>query len=60
MKQAILALLSRLVNSMKSESRRFHSLVLPIIKGAVEPNSVSLLTHHSAATDITFAVLTME
>lgn len=41
MKQAILTILARLINAMKVESRPFHSLVLPIIKGAVEPGSVS-------------------
>ena len=40
MKQAILVILVRLINSMKGESQRFHSLVIPIIRGAVEPGSV--------------------
>lgn len=39
MKQAVLAILSRLVTSMKAASLPFHSLVIPIIKGAVEPGS---------------------
>ena len=39
MKQAILTILSRLVISMKASSVPFHHLVLPIIKGAVEPGS---------------------
>ncbi|KAI5204179.1 ARM repeat-containing protein [Aureobasidium subglaciale] len=39
MKQAILTILSRLVSSMKADSVPFHHLVLPIIKGAVEPGS---------------------
>jgi hypothetical protein len=39
MKQAILTILSRLVTSMKAASVPFHHLVLPIIKGAVEPGS---------------------
>lgn len=39
MKQAILTILARLVNSMKADSLAFHSLVLPIIKGAIEPDS---------------------
>lgn len=39
MKQAILTILARLINSMKAESVKYHSLVLPIIKGAVEPGS---------------------
>ena len=39
MKQAILTILTRLIGAMKADSRDFHPLVLPIIKGAVEPNS---------------------
>lgn len=39
MKQAILTILARLVNAMKADSLAFHSLVLPIIKGAIEPGS---------------------
>ncbi len=43
MKQAILTILARLISSMKDESRRYHSLVLPLIKSAIEPGSVRLL-----------------
>nr|POE62836.1 importin-11 [Quercus suber] len=39
MKQAILTILARLVNAMKSSSLPLHSMVFPIIKGAVEPGS---------------------
>lgn len=38
-KQAILTLLSQLVASMKDQSQRYHSMVLPLIKRAVEPGS---------------------
>jgi hypothetical protein len=44
MKQAILTILSRLITSMKADSRPYHPLVLPIIKGAVEPGSVGPLS----------------
>lgn len=47
MKQAILTILSRLITSMKAESRPYHPLVLPIIKGAVEPGSVSAGWSHT-------------
>ena len=40
MKQAILTILARLVSAMKAESRKYHALALPIIKGALEPSSV--------------------
>ena len=39
MKQAILTLLSRIVASLKEHSLPYHGLVLPIIKGAIEPGS---------------------
>lgn len=39
MKQAILTLLSTLVASMKEESQRYHSMILPLIQRAVEPGS---------------------
>ncbi|KAF2230261.1 ARM repeat-containing protein [Viridothelium virens] len=39
MKQAILTILARLVSSMKAESRKYHLMALPIIKGALEPDS---------------------
>ncbi|KAF2766839.1 ARM repeat-containing protein [Teratosphaeria nubilosa] len=39
MKQTILTILARLVNAMKAESQPLHSMVYPIIKGAVQPGS---------------------
>ncbi|KAF2090076.1 ARM repeat-containing protein [Saccharata proteae CBS 121410] len=39
MKTNILALLSALFNAMKADSVPYHSLVIPIIKGALEPGS---------------------
>lgn len=41
MKQAILTLLSSLIGSLKKESVRYHSLILPLIQSSVEPGSVS-------------------
>lgn len=41
MKQAILTLLSSLIVSLKQESVRYHSLILPLIQSSVEPGSVS-------------------
>ncbi|KAJ9666327.1 hypothetical protein H2201_003515 [Coniosporium apollinis] len=57
MKQAILTILSRLINAMKSESRPFHSMVLPIIKGAVEPGSETQLYLLDDALDLWHAIL---
>ncbi|KAK5002808.1 hypothetical protein LTR28_010956, partial [Elasticomyces elasticus] len=39
MKQAILTILTRIVSAMKAASVPFHQMILPIIKGAVEPGS---------------------
>lgn len=41
MKQAILTLLSSLIQSLGQESVRYHSLILPLIQSSVEPGSVS-------------------
>lgn len=57
MKQAILTILARLVNAMKSESVPLHSLVFPIIKGAVEPGSETQIYLLEDALDLWGAVL---
>lgn len=41
MKQAILTLLSSLIHSLKQDSARYHSLILPLIQSSVHPESVS-------------------
>ncbi|KKK19194.1 putative importin 11 [Aspergillus ochraceoroseus] len=43
MKQAILTLLSSLIYSLKHESTKYHSLILPLIQNSVEPGSETLL-----------------
>lgn len=57
MKQAILTILSRLVNSMKAASVPFHHLVLPIIKGAVEPGSETQIYLLDDAMDLWATIL---
>ena len=57
MKQAILTILARLVNAMKSASVPFHSLVLPIIQGAIEPGSETRLYLLDDAMDLWAAIL---
>jgi hypothetical protein len=39
MRQAILTILTRLINAMRSASLPLHSMVLPIIGGALQPNT---------------------
>ncbi|KAF2723521.1 ARM repeat-containing protein [Polychaeton citri CBS 116435] len=57
MKQAILTILSRLTNAMKSSSVPFHGLMLPIIKGAVEPGSDTQIYLLDDALDLWGAIL---
>lgn len=42
MKQAILTLLSSLIDSLKQDSAKYHPLILPLIRSSVEPGSVSV------------------
>lgn len=57
MKQAILTILSRLVNAMKAASLQFHPMVFPIIEGAVEPGSETQLYLLEDALDLWSAIL---
>lgn len=43
MKQAILTLLSSLMNALKSDSVNYHEDMLPLIQNSIEPGSVSIL-----------------
>ncbi|KAI9847676.1 MAG: hypothetical protein M1837_001924 [Sclerophora amabilis] len=58
LKQAILTILTRLINAMKQESRRYHPMVLPLIKFAIEPGSESQVYLMEDALDLWAAVLT--
>lgn len=57
MKQAILAILARLVNALKAASVPFHSMLIPIIQGAVEPGSESQLYLLEDALDLWSAII---
>ncbi|KAF2458398.1 armadillo-type protein [Lineolata rhizophorae] len=57
MKQAILTLLTRLITAMKADSRRLHTLMLPIIRGATEPGSDSALYLLDDALDLWAAIV---
>ena len=39
MKQSILGLLSALVTSLQAESRKYHTIVIPLIQSSIEPTS---------------------
>lgn len=58
MKQAILTILARLVNAMKADSLPMHSLVFPIIRGAVEPGSETSVYLLDDAMDLWGSILT--
>ena len=57
MKQAILAILTRLINSMKEDSRRYQALILPLIDNAVRPGSDMQVYLLDDALDLWAAVL---
>jgi hypothetical protein len=45
LKQAILTVLTKVIEAMKENSRQYHSLVVPLIMHAVEPGSVCIPKH---------------
>lgn len=57
MKQAIVTVFARLVTSMKAASVPIHSLILPIIKSAVEPGSETGLYLIDDAIDLWYNIL---
>ncbi|KAJ5309675.1 uncharacterized protein N7443_002136 [Penicillium atrosanguineum] len=57
MKQAILTLLSSLINSLKQESVRYHSLILPLIQSSVHPESETLVYLLDEALDLWTAII---
>ncbi|KAK2875967.1 hypothetical protein FQN49_001488 [Arthroderma sp. PD_2] len=57
MKQAILTLLSSLIHSMREQSTRYHSMILPLIQKSIEPESDSIVYLLEESLDIWSAVL---
>ncbi|KAI9821063.1 MAG: hypothetical protein M1827_003796 [Pycnora praestabilis] len=57
MKQAILTILTRLINSMKDESKKYHGMVLPLIKDSVQPGSEMQVYLLEDALDLWAAIL---
>ncbi|KAL3447952.1 armadillo-type protein [Aspergillus insuetus] len=57
MKQAILTLLSSLIYSLKEESTKYHSLILPLIQSSVEPGSENILYLLDEALELWSAIL---
>ncbi|RAH49114.1 putative importin 11 [Aspergillus brunneoviolaceus CBS 621.78] len=57
MKQAILTLLSSLIHSLKQDSVRYHSIILPLIQNSVEPGSETLIYLLDEALDLWSAIL---
>jgi hypothetical protein len=45
MKQAILTLLTALINSLKDQSIKYHGDVLPLVRNSIEPGSVCFKQH---------------
>ncbi|KAJ5746459.1 hypothetical protein N7520_011641 [Penicillium odoratum] len=57
MKQAILNLLSSLIHSLKQESARYHSLILPLIQGSVNPESETFMYLLDEALELWAAII---
>ncbi|KAJ5278946.1 hypothetical protein N7478_004318 [Penicillium angulare] len=57
MKQAILTLLSSLIHSLKQESARYHSLILPLIQGSVDLNSETFIYLIDEALELWAAII---
>ena len=57
MKQSILGILSALAASMQAESRRYHSLIIPLIQSSIEPSSESRVYLLEDALDLWSTVL---
>jgi hypothetical protein len=57
MKQAILTLISSLIHSLKQDSIKYHSLVLPLISSSVEPGSETLVYLLDEALELWSAIL---
>lgn len=57
MKQSILGILSALSTSMQAESRRYHSLIIPLIQSSIEPSSESRVYLLEDALDLWLTVL---
>ncbi|KAJ5678871.1 hypothetical protein N7462_007115 [Penicillium macrosclerotiorum] len=57
MKQAILTLLSSLIVSLKQESARYHSLILPLIQSSVHPDSETLVYLLDEALELWTAII---
>ncbi|KAJ5629196.1 hypothetical protein N7528_002853 [Penicillium herquei] len=57
MKQAILTLLSSLIHALKQESARYHSLILPLIQGSVNPDSETFMYLLDEALELWAAIM---
>lgn len=57
MKQTILGILSSLCLSMQAESRKYHSIILPLIQSSIEPNSETRVYLLEDALDLWLTVL---
>ncbi|KAI9698248.1 MAG: hypothetical protein M1820_007518 [Bogoriella megaspora] len=57
MKQSIMTIFAHLVASMKADSRKYHEMALPLIRGALEPNSESRMWLLEDALDLLANIL---
>ncbi|KAL4929488.1 putative importin 11 [Aspergillus undulatus] len=57
LKQAILTLLGALIYSLKGESTRYHSIILPLIQNSVDPNSDTMIYLLEEALELWSAIM---
>ncbi|KAL4922715.1 armadillo-type protein [Aspergillus aurantiobrunneus] len=57
LKQAILTLLGALIYSLKKESTRYHSLILPLIQNSIDPTSETMIYLLEEALELWSAIM---
>ena len=57
MKQSILAMLSELISAMRDESRKYHSLIVPLVSSSVEAKSATRVYLLEEAMDLWVVIL---
>ncbi|KAL4779600.1 armadillo-type protein [Aspergillus varians] len=57
LKQAILTLLGSLIYSLKQESTRYHSLILPLIRNSIDPTSDTMIYLLEEALELWSAIM---
>ncbi|KAL9621393.1 MAG: hypothetical protein Q9160_004153 [Pyrenula sp. 1 TL-2023] len=57
MKQAILTMITAIINALGPDSLKYHSLIIPLIRNSLEPESESLIYLLEEALDLLLAII---